>query len=284
MPIQKAARDFSIHGQNKKLQPFCQKISPTYFAAFIQLQKWAILKGKNILYAETSLEEFAEKNKLELAFLKQKLGDARAILFQKRQMRERPFKDDKILTAWNGLTIDAFVFAGITFQETRYLDAATAAAEFLKANLWKKGRLLRRYRDGEARFAAGLDEYAFLIKGLLSLFEARKGTIWLKWAMEMTEILATDFKSEGGAFYPTDGREPLIIRKCEFYDGAEPSGNGVHAENLLRLYQITQEEKYLAAAEDIFEGVKSFLEAYPPGACYHLLALQGISIQKGPCL
>ena len=170
--------------------------------------------------------------------------------------------------------IDTLACAGGAFNEERFTQAALKAAHFLKTTLWKEGRLLRRYRDGESKYHASLPEYAYLIKGVLSLFEQGLGTHWLEWAMEMAGILEQDFKVKGGAFYQTDGKEQMIIRKCEFYDGSEPSGNGVHCENLLRLHQITQEESYLNQAEDILKSANEFIEAYPPGACYSLMALQ----------
>ena len=104
---------------------------------------------------------------------------------------------------------------------------------------------MRRWRDNESLYHAGLDEYAFLIRALISLFEADQGTEWLEWAITMTDILQDQFKSEGGAFYQTDGADQnLLLRKSQFSDGAEPSGNAIHCENLLRLYQLTLDRKY----------------------------------------
>ncbi len=219
-------------------------------------------EGRNILHiAKEPLED-------------KKLEACKKILFEHRQTRKKPFKDDKILSSWNGLAMDAFVNAGAALEEKKFIDAALKAAEFIKQQLWKDGHLLRRYRDGEARFNAGLDEYAFLIKGILSLFEAGLGTKWLEWAILMADILKKEFKAEEGAFYHTDEEEKVLIRKCDYHDGAEPSGNGVHLENLIRLYQLTFEEKYLEQAEDILKAAVNFIEAYPQGTCYHLKGLQ----------
>ncbi len=231
-------------------------------------------EGRNVLHAPLSLEEFAEAVQMPVEEAHVLLAKAREILLKKRQQRPHPFKDDKIISSWNGLMIDALIKAASAFKKEAFQTAALKSASFIRANLWKEGRLLRRFRDGEARFRAGLDDYACLIKGALSLFEEDCGAAWLQWALEMADILERDFKVEEGAFYQTDGKEPILLRKCEFYDGAEPSGNGVHAENLLRLYQITQDEKYLTQAEDILKAAKSFIETYPPGACYQLIALQ----------
>ena len=135
--------------------------------------------------------------------------------------------------------------------------------------------MLRRWRDGQAMFVGSLDEYAFMIRGALSLFEANAGSEWLEWAIEMTEKLKESYKDpEGGAFYQTNGLDKnLLLRRCQFSDGAEPSGNAIHAENLLRLYQLTNQQEYLSQAEDIFKGVKEYLENYPMGYSYHAMSL-----------
>lgn len=241
-------------------------------------------EGRNVLHIDVPLEEFAEIKGMPVDQLQEALSRARSTLFKKREQRTKPFKDDKILTSWNGLMIHSFINAWGSFNEEKFREAAVKAAEFIKSNLWKNGKLLRRWREEESRFNAGLEDYAYLIKGLLSLFEQGCGSNYLKWAIDLTDILELDFKEENGAFYQTDGSDPLLIRKCEFYDGAEPSGNGVHCENLLRLYQMTQDEKYLEQAEDILKAAKKYIEAYPPGACYHLIALHRYLNVKAPTI
>lgn len=224
-------------------------------------------EGRSILHLEIPLEEFKDDIGLSLA-------NARAVLLEKRRARKRPFKDDKILSGWNGFMIDALVRAAVAFENEHYLEAALHAAEFIYANLWSEGKLLRRFREGEARFAANLDDYASMIKAGITLFESGLGTKWLAWAVEMSDVLEREFKAEKGAFFQTDGSDQLLVRKCEYYDGAEPSGNAVHCENLLRLYQLSGVEKYLMQAEEILKAAKGHIEAYPPGSCYHLINLQ----------
>lgn len=235
-----------------------------------------------MLHTPVALEEFAREVGAKADELELFLQSCRLKLLQKRETRKPLFKDDKILAGWNGLMIDVLAQAGAAFKNEQYASAALSAAEFIKKELWKEGRLLRRYREGEARFSAVLEDYAFLIKGVLTLFETGDGEEWLEWAIEMADLLKRDFKAPKGAFFQTDKREDLILRKCDFYDGAEPSGNGVHAENLLRLFQITHEEKYLDQAEDIFKAGKHFMETYSPGACYQLMALQRYLDLKSP--
>ncbi len=231
-------------------------------------------EGRNVLHIAAPLQEYALNNRLDIDQLNSKLKECREKLFQERQKRVRPVKDDKVLSAWNGLAIYAFAEAGIQLGSARYLEAAVKAASFIKEKLWNGETLFRRYREGEAKHEGCLDDYAFLIHGLLSLFEADQGAEWLEFAIQLANVLTDDFKAPHGAFYLTNGKDPnLILRRCEFYDGAEPSGNAIHAENLIRLYQLTGVHDYLLQAEDILKAAKSHIDLYSPGACYHLIAL-----------
>ena len=260
---------------NEEAEIFCQ---------YYRIAQEGNFEGRNVLHIALPLEEFAELRNLPPDEVKSLLSKAKAQLFKRRQIRTRPFKDDKIIVSWNGLVIDAMIKAAKPLGKPRFRDAALSAAGFIRTHLWKDGHLFRRWRDNEARFAGGIDDYAFLIKGLISLFEEGAGSEWLKWAIELTEVLQKEFKSEGGAFYYNLEDPVLLIRKCEFYDGAEPSGNAVHCENLQRLYQITLDDKYLGQAEDILRAARHYIETYPPGACYHLCALQRYLDIKAPTI
>ncbi len=242
-------------------------------------------EGKSILHLRQTLEEFAAQRHLDPVLLKQSFQKLREKLWKVREERIHPLKDDKVITAWNGLMIYALAEAGRVLANNHYLDAAEKGAHFIKTYLWKEGNLLRRWREGDARFDGCLDDYAFLIHGLLSLFEADRGSQWLEFALTLANTLKEDFKAENGAFYLTNGKDPtLILRRCEFYDGAEPSGNAVHAENLLRLYQMTGYEDYLNEAIDILKAAKEHIDLYPPGACYHLMALLRHYDNKAPTI
>jgi uncharacterized protein len=231
-------------------------------------------EGRNVLHINFTLEEISETLGRPVEEIAAVIEKGKTALLQKRAARPRPFRDDKIITSWNGLMIDSLIQASAAFNQPQLREQAIKTAQFIRAQLWKEGRLLRRYRDGEAKFAACLEDYAYLIKGLLSLFNYGCGSEWLEWAIELSDVLKNEFKADKGAFYQTDQHEPIVLRKCEFYDGAEPSGNGVHSENLLRLYQITQNDIYLKQAEDILKAAKEIIEAYPPGTCYNLMGLQ----------
>lgn len=244
------------------------------FCEFYGILKKGNFEGRNVIHTPHSIEEFAQRHHLDPHQLSQKLKQTRQELNQVRQTRPFPLKDDKVIAAWNGLMIYVLAEAGMAFLNDKYLAAAERAALFIKEKLWKEGTLYRRYRDGETRFEACLDDYAFVIHGLLSLFEADRGSEWLEFALNLTSVLENEFKAEKGAFFLTNGRDPyLLLRRTEYYDGAEPSGNAIHAENLIRLSQITGSHKYLKQAEDILRAAKQHIDLYPPGACYHLIAL-----------
>jgi uncharacterized protein YyaL (SSP411 family) len=244
------------------------------FREFYHITSNGNFDGRNVLHTPQRLEEFAQKKGIDPQDLSSTFMKQKQKLWDVREKRIHPFKDDKILSSWNGLMIFSLAEAGAAFGRENYLNAAIRSAKFIRANMWKDGHLLRRWRENEGLYNAGLDEYAFLIRGLISLFETDQGVEWLEWAMEMTEILQIQFKSEGGAFYQTDGRDQnILLRKMQFSDGAEPSGNAIHCENLLRLYQLTFNEKYLLQAKDIFKAVEQYMLNYAPGYCYHMMNL-----------
>lgn len=255
------------------------------FCRFYDITPEGNFEERNILNTPLSIEEFSAKEHINEVVLGQQLAEQRKKLWQIREKRVHPFKDDKILSSWNGLMIYSLAKAARTYDYEPYLQAAVKAARFIRDQLWENQRLLRRWRDGQAMFMGGLDEYAFMIRGLLALFEANAGAEWLQWAVELTDLLEENYKEETGAFYQTDGTDKnLILRKCQFSDGAEPSGNAIHAENLLKLHQLTNNSKYLEQAQDILRAVKYYLENYSPGYCFHVMNLERYYDKKAPTL
>lgn len=205
------------------------------------------------------------------------LEEARQKLFDVREKRVRPGKDDKILTAWNGLMIAALAKGARLLDDTRYLEAARKAVGFLMTRLRREdGRLLARYREGEAAYPAYLDDYAFLIWGLLELYEADFDLEHMRTAVALTDEtvrLFWDTENGGFFFYGGDG-EQLIARPKEIYDGAIPSGNSVMTLNLLRLARLTGNRDYEKIAERQFRAFSGNVKAYPPGFTHMLMALQ----------
>lgn len=267
------------------IQSILGKQESQLFCSYYGITPNGNFEGRNILNTPLALEEFASKNQQSVEELQAVFADQRQKLWKEREKRVHPFKDDKILTAWNGLMIHSLSQAGCAFTEPNYLKAAEQSAQFIKNHLWDGNQLQRRWREGEAHFNAGLDEYAFLIRGLISLFEANLGTYWLLWAKKLSDLLVNKFKIPEGAFFQTDGSDPsIILRKCQFSDGAEPSGNAIHCENLLRLYQITSDLDYLEQAEDILRAVKKYLDNYSPGYCYHIMNLNRFYDRHAPTI
>jgi uncharacterized protein YyaL (SSP411 family) len=169
-----------------------------------------------------------------------------------RSKRPRPFKDTKIITEWNGFAIEAFALAGQVLNEPRYIEIAIRAASFIKATLWNKAeqKLYRRYCEGEVRFDGVLDDYAFLISGLLALNTATQNAEWLLWAKELQAAQDKLFwnKASGAYNYSSNQKLPLSI---EFHDGATPNCNGVAVLNLIKFKNrmLDSESEFRHSAE-----------------------------------
>ena len=221
--------------------------------------------GRNILYARFTPEERAGEFRLSEADAVSRLERAKAKLFALRALRPRPLRDDKILTSWNGLMIGAFARGGRFLGDARYLGAATRAAAFIVDRLWKNGVLYRRYREGESRFEAHLDDYAFLVSGLLDLFESSGEGRWLEHAVRLTEGQIAVFHHDGGkGFFETSGTDgSVLVRMKEQYDGEEPSGNSVTAMNLIRLSRMIDRPEWDALARETVTNFGEMLESKP---------------------
>ncbi len=204
--------------------------------------------GSNILYRSDPMQPEDEiiittRDPADLPRLEQ----ARQKLFEAREKRIHPGKDDKILTDWNGLLIAALAQAAAAFDQPEYAQAAGTAADFLLDRLrTPAGRLLHRYRQGHAGIPANLDDYAFLAWGLIELYEATFDVQRLQTALQLTDDMIQHFwdPDAGGFFFTPDDGEPLPIRQKPVYDGAVPSGNSVAMYNLLRLARLTGRTNY----------------------------------------
>ena len=199
----------------------------------------------------------------------------RSRLYKARQDRTPPLRDDKILTPWNGLMVSAYAFGALVLDEPSYLDRAETAAEFLLNNLRRNGRLLRSYKDGAASREAYLDDYAFLIAGLLDLYEASGDIRWLDEAIGLDGKLEERYEDReaGGFFLTANDHEKLLAREKPGYDGAEPSGNSIQAMNLARLHELTTDDRYRQRAERLFRAFSADLAERPAGLSEMLQAL-----------
>lgn len=206
---------------------------------------------------------------------KEFIQKSRETLYRHRERRVHPYKDDKILTSWNGLMIAALSIAGRVFGKKQYDYAAKKAVDFILKNLFREdGRLLARYRDGEATYPAYADDYAFFVWGLIELYETSYDEYYLKKAIELSDDLIKyfwDSKNDGFFVYGSDS-EQLITRPKETYDGAMPSGNSVAAYNFLRLSRITGESRFENRARMILNAFGAEIKKYPSGYTFFLIA------------
>ncbi|WP_370574532.1 thioredoxin domain-containing protein, partial [Methanomethylovorans sp.] len=227
-----------------------------------------IVTRQNILHLARPIQEIAHELGLSLTELKTKLELSRKMLFARREKRVHPAKDDKVLTDWNGLMIAALSKASRVFARREYAQAASQAANFILQEMsFHDGRLLHRYRDGEASITGFLEDYAFLIWGLIELYQATMEKEYLEQALELNFLQMQDFMdNEGGFFHTAKGSEDLLFRNKEIYDGAIPSGNSVSVLNLLKLARITGntdlEEKAYASMKAFSGQVDAMPMAY----------------------
>ena len=215
--------------------------------------------GKNIFHLKTPIS-----NSKDL----KKISQIREKIFHVREKRIHPLKDDKILTDWNGLMIAAMAKAGVAFQDNVLIESAEKSAKFIFNNLMdKNGRLQKRYRKGISGLDAHLDDYAFFVWGLLELYEATFKIEYLKNAIQLSDIMVSEFwnESSGGFYLGSDQTEKLIVRAMTGYDGAIPSGNSIAAMNLLKLTRITGEIKWAEMADKTFKVFSNEINSAPSG-------------------
>ncbi|XP_021730967.1 spermatogenesis-associated protein 20-like isoform X2 [Chenopodium quinoa] len=229
-------------------------------------------RGKNVLIERSSTEALAKKQGMSIEQYLDILGMCRKKLFDVRSKRPRPHLDDKVIVSWNGLAISSFARASTILKgepdglkhyfpvagtdPSEYIEVAEKAASFIRRNLYDEEikRLQHSFRNGPAKAPGFLDDYAFLISGLLDLYECGGKTRWLEWAAELQDTQDELFMDkEGGGYFNTPGEDPsVLLRVKEDHDGAEPSGNSVAAINLARLASIfsdSQSDRYRKNAD-----------------------------------
>ncbi|MBA3632252.1 MAG: thioredoxin domain-containing protein [Acidobacteria bacterium] len=220
---------------------------------------------KNILNVKNSIAETAEALKISAEKLKKVLERGREKLFTTREKRIKPFRDEKVLTAWNGLMLATFSEASAILENQDYLEIARKNADFILENLQKDGYLLRSWKDGEAKLNAYLEDYANFADGLIELFQVSGEVKYLKEAKRVADLLITEFwDEEGGAFFFTaSNHEELLVRSKDFYDNATPSGNSAAADVLLKLSHLVGDEKYERFAVAVLRLVAPQIRRYP---------------------
>jgi len=243
--------------------------------AYYQVTEKGNFEGRTILHTPESLTVALKHLNLSEDRARSMLATAREALYQARLQRPAPFRDEKILTAWNGLMISAFAKAGFALGDDDYTQAAKTAANFILEKLYRDGRLYRSYKDGKAHHNAYLDDYAFLTTALLDLYEATFELPWLQRAIVLDRTLERFYedKQHGGFFMTSNDHETLLAREKPTYDGAEPSGNSVTVLNLLRLHEFTTDDRYRQRAEKALQAFSGTLQAQPTALSEMLLAL-----------
>jgi uncharacterized protein YyaL (SSP411 family) len=231
-------------------------------------------EGKNILFVPRSVSIVARLNNVAEDRLQKIIQRGKKMLFDARDRRPKPGRDEKILTGWNGLMLRSFAEAANSLDREDYRRIAVRNAEFLLSGLRPQGGLLRSYKDGRARFNAYLEDYACFIDGLVSLYEATFEARWLYEAEELARLMTRKFwDSQGRGFYFTsEDHESLILRPKEFYDTAIPSGNSVAASALLRLWKLTGDRQWSQYAVSILENMAESMARHP-AALPHLLCV-----------
>ena len=234
-------------------------------------------RGKNILIERRTMTETAERfNKTEQE-VRELLAKSRDKLFAIRAKRPRPHLDDKIIAAWNGLMISAYARAAQVLDDPHYLEIATRAGKFVEAHLYdKKSELLyRNYRQGRSDIEGFADDYAFVIQGLLDLYEASFDVEWLKRATELQETQDRLFfdQNNGGYFSTSGNDQSVFLRMKDDNDGAEPAASSVAALNLLRLSQIRNDQSMSERARKTIDAFATTLAHFPSAMPQMLVAL-----------
>ncbi len=260
---------------HENLKSILEKKNYEIFSQYYAISKNGNFEGRNILNTPLSLKTFSKNHNISINKLKKIITQSGQKLYQHRQKKPPPLRDEKIITAWNGLMISAFAKAGLVLNNKEYIKQAVKTSHFILNNLYKQGRLYRSFKDGRASHNAYLNDYTFLIAGLLDLYEATYNLQWLNKAIELDQILHEQFedKKHGGFYMTSHDHEKLLAREKPSFDSALPTGNSVQALNLLRLSEYTSKSIYRTRAEKTFKSFSSVLNTNPIALSKMLIAL-----------
>jgi uncharacterized protein YyaL (SSP411 family) len=246
------------------------------FNFFYDVSNDGNFEGENILHVSYTREAAAKALKIKPEEIDTVLDRSRRKLFEHRESRIKPFRDEKILTGWNGLMLAAFADAAAILDNEDYLAIAKKNADFLLRELQLDGRLLRTWKDGRAKLNGYIEDYANLADGLIQTFQASGDLRYLEEAKRLADLMITEFWDDenGGFFFTSNDHEKLIVRNKDFYDNATPSGNSAAADVLLRLSKFYGEEKYERFATTVLRLAASQLKRYPQGFGRTLAAME----------
>ncbi|MCW8933548.1 MAG: thioredoxin domain-containing protein [Gammaproteobacteria bacterium] len=231
-------------------------------------------EGRNILNTPVDINQFQQNNNISKRKLSQIIKESKKLLYKFRNKRARPRRDEKIITAWNGLMISAYSKSGFILNNDDYIKQASKSAQFILDNLYTNNRLLRIFKDSKAKQNGFLNDYAFFIAGLIDLYESTSNIKWLNHAINLDKTLESDFEDKNGGFFMTSNdHEKIIARDKPDYDGALPGGNSVQILNLLRLGLFTGKKSYTQRASRSLKVFTRTLEKTPMELSKMLVAL-----------
>jgi uncharacterized protein YyaL (SSP411 family) len=245
------------------------------FSDYYDVTEPGNFEGHNILHVKAPLDEVAAKHGVSIERAREIIETSRRTLFEIRERRIKPGRDEKILTAWNGLMLVSFAEAAAILDREDYGEVARANATFLLSNLQKDGLLLRTHKAGESKLNAYLEDYANLIHGLIALYESTGEFEWFENALGLADKMIEQFWDDeaGGFFFTGQSHEQLIVRSKEWLDNATPSGNSVAALALLRLALLTANDDYRRRATTILRLMADQIRRYPSAFGFALSAL-----------
>ncbi len=238
-------------------------LTPEEFARFVQVYDLRKLgnfeHGQNILMLQKGVS-FAVKQDPLMVSAEQKL-------FLWREQRVHPHLDDKILTSWNGFMIKAFALATQVLDEPKYLQAAEQAVAFIKKQMWDGHKLYRRWREGEKKYDASVEDFAFFIAGLLQLYQVNGNEQYLLWAQQLQSQQNELFwdEKQGGYFFAAKDDAWLLLRQKDAFDNAMPSANSMAAMNLIKLFRYDQKTEHLEKFKKLIQAFQHHLLQIPVG-------------------
>jgi len=245
------------------------------FCRMYDIGEPANFEGKSILHPILTPGQAGKLFGKEPSEIEALVALAKQKLFAEREKRIKPFRDEKIITAWNGLMLSGLAEAIKISENPASIAAARRTVEFIFEKLFRDGFLLHTYKDGQAKLLGYLDDYAFLAVGLLDLYETLFDRLYLDRAIELTDIMLREFWDErdGGFFFTGKSHEPLISRAKPIFDASVPSGNAMATQLLLRLHHLTGREHYRTSAEKVLRSYYEAMESQPFGFAHMLCAL-----------
>ena len=242
------------------------------FGRYFDVTPEGNFEGKNILNIKNpaALDDIPEADRTTL------LEKCRATLFAEREKRIKPNRDEKVLTAWNGLMLAAFADAAAVLDNREYIEIAIRNADFILDQMRSEGRLLRTWKNGVAKLNAYMEDYANAADGLVQLYQSSGIERYLDEARTIADLMITEFWDEenGGFFFTSNDHEELIVRNKDFFDNATPSGNSVAADILLKLAKLTGDKRYERFAVSVLRLASRQVQRHPQGFGRMLSAME----------